>query len=381
MLFMTDCVVLLSHHIAERVSLRELRVVKYRGSRYGEAEFPMVIGPQGVEVSSFGPAETRFKVSTERVSTGVARLDTMLDGGYFRGASVLISGAPGTAKSTLAAAFAQAACGRGEKALYVSFDESAGMIERDMSSVGIRLSPHVESGLLMLYSAHGSATSGEEHFIKLKALIREHQPRCLVIDPLSAIAKAGGRVTVESFAQQLFYLTRLEGITVVVTSLTTGNDSRLDDPAAQVSTSADTWIYVSFMAKQGERNRALTIVKSRGTKHSNQVRELILSDQGVTLTDVFTAGGEVLMGSLRWEKERAVELEGKRMHAEIEHKRRLLELGEAETVARMDVLKHELEARRGELALLKLQQEEQKEQTRIEPEDLGALRGADKDPT
>jgi circadian clock protein KaiC len=377
--FMADCVVLLHHHIAERVSLRELRVVKYRGSYFAEAEFPMAFGPGGVEVSSWGPEEPDAEASTERVSSGVVRLDKMLTGGYFRGASILISGSPGTAKSILAGAFAEAACRRGEKTLYVSFDERARMIERNMISVGIRLRPHIDSGVLKIHSAQTASWSAEEHLIKLKALIREHKPRCLVIDPLSALAKAGGRIAGLGVAQQLFNLTRLEGITVLATSLTLGNDPTVEESAAEISTIADTWIHLSFVAKQGERNRALTIVKSRGTKHSNQVRELILSDQGITLVDVYSVEGEVLMGSLRWEKERAVELENNRLRVEAVHKRRELELAEAEILARMEALKCELEARRTELVLLKTQQEAQEEQTRAEQKDVGAMRGADEE--
>lgn len=191
---MADCVVMLRHRLVDWVSLRELSVVKYRGSRFQENEFPMVIGPQGIDVASFGPEETEAAVSSERVSSGVERLDTMLGGGYFRGANVLITGAPGTAKSTLGGVFAEAACRRGEKTLYVIFDERASVLVRDLCSVGIRLGPHIESGILLMYSAHTMARSTEQHLINIKEMISRHQPRCLVIDPLSAVTRVGGGV-------------------------------------------------------------------------------------------------------------------------------------------------------------------------------------------
>ena len=379
MQFMADCVVLLHHRLAERVSLRELRVVKYRGSNFAESEFPLVIGPQGMEVASFGLEEPEVEAPTERVSSGIERLDTMLSGGYYRGSSVLITGVPGTAKSTLSAAFAEAACRRGEKTLYVSFDERANELVRNLSSVGIRLGPHIESGVLRIYSERSEARSTEEHLMKIKALIREQKPRCLVIDPLSAMVKAGGRIPALGVSKELLRSARADAITIILTSLVEGADPLVEASEVAISTIADTWIHLSFVAQGGERNRALTIVKSRGTKRSNQVRELILSDQGVTLTDVYTAGGEVLMGTLRWEKERAEALEKERARAEVERKQRELELSEAETLARMEALKRQLEAQRAELALLIAQQKAQEEEWRVRQKDLSEMRDADEE--
>jgi circadian clock protein KaiC len=249
---------------------------------------------------------------------------------------------------------------------------------RNLSSVGLRLGPHIESGLLRIYSAHTAAQSSQEHLLEIRALIKAQKPCCLVIDPISAMVRAGGSVSRQGFAEQLLHITRLEGITLICVSLISGNDPSIEMSAAQISTMADTWMHVTFMEHQGERNRALSIIKSRGTKHSNQMRELILSDHGITLADVFTAGGEVLLGSMRWEKERAMELEVKLMLAEAELKRHNLELAETETLARIETLKRELEARRSELVLLNAQQEAKKERLKVEHKDLGELRGADR---
>jgi circadian clock protein KaiC len=379
MQFMADCVVLLHHLLTERVSLRELRVVKYRGSNFAESEFPLVIGSQGVEVNCFGLKELEVEAPTERVSSGIERLDTMLSGGYYRGSSVLITGAPGTAKSTLSATFAEAACRRGEKTIYVSFDERASELVRNLSSVGIRLGPHIESGVLRIYSERSEARSAEEHLMKIQALIREQKPRCMVIDPISAMVKAGGRIPALGVAKELLHSAKADAITIILTSLGEGADPLEEASEVTISTIADTWIHLSFVAQAGERNRALTIVKSRGTKRSNQVRELILSDQGVTLTDVYTAGGEVLMGTLRWEKESAEAFEEERARAEVERKRRKLELSEAETLARLEALKHQLEVQRAELALLSAQQKVQEEEWRVRQKDAGEMRGADKE--
>ncbi|MDO9545808.1 MAG: circadian clock protein KaiC [Pelolinea sp.] len=377
--FMADCVILLRHYLIERVSLRDLRVVKYRGSKFEENEFPLIIDSKGIDVTSFRSKETKGKVSNERVSSGIERLDTMLNGGFFRGSSVLITGAPGTAKSTLCAAFAEAACRRAEKTIYISFDESADELVRNMSSVNIHLAPHIESGVLYIYSENTESRSSEEHLMRIKKLISEQEPRCLVIDPLSVMIRAGGRISALGVAKELLGLTNANLITTVLSSLVEGGESMVETSGIAISTVTDTWLDLSFVAQGGERNRALSIIKSRGTRHSNQVRELILSDQGVTLTDVYTARGEVLMGSLRWARIRAEALEKELTRAEIERKRIDLELADAETLARMETLKRQLEAQRAELALLIAQQKVQEEAWSVGQKDLGEMRDADKE--
>lgn len=344
MQFMADCVVQLSHRLEERVSLRTVRTVKYRGSGFAEKAFPIVIGPRGIEVGVAEEFEPTYQASIERVSTGIERLDTMLDGGYYRGSSALISGAPGTAKSTLCGSFVEAACRRGERALYVSFDEAASEITRNLASVGIKLAPHVESGLLEIYSVRTEARSADQHLMRLRALMAEHAPRCVAIDPLSAMIKAGGEVVAMSVAERLISLTKSRGISLLLTSLLSGDTPEMEATPIAISTIADTWIHLSYVVKAGERNRALTIIKARGTAHSNQVRELILSDEGVTLTDVYNTGGEVLMGTLRWQKEEEMKAAEARREADLRRRERELALAEAEARARMEVIQREIEA-------------------------------------
>lgn len=352
MRFMADCVVLLRHYVADRVSVREARVVKYRGTSFAENEVPMVIGRTGIEMAAIGSLNMGYQVSNERISTGVERLDGMLDGGYYRGTSVLITGAPGTSKTSLAGAFTEAACLRGERALYVSFDEASAEIVRNLASIGIDLAPHLESGLLSIQSFRSELRGAEEHLAALRELMRQHRPHCMVVDPLSAMLKAGGLVSAMSAAQRLLYWSKAEGVTLLFTSLLEATDPETEATELRISTIADTWIHVTYVVQGGERNRALTVVKSRGTRHSNQVRELILSDEGITLADVYSAQGQVLMGTLRWQQEEAERVERRRRQLELEHKRRELEAAEAEAEARMRALELELELRRAESAAL-----------------------------
>jgi len=348
--FMVDCVVRFERRLEHGVALHRLQITKYRGSDFVAGEFPVSFGPAGMEVGAPEPAEIRHEASSERVSAGFERLDTMLGGGLFRGSSTLITGVPGTSKTTLAGKFAEAACRRGERTLFVSFDEGAEPIARNLSSVGIQLKPHIKSGLLRMHSARTESIGAEDHLVKLKSLIREHRPRCMVIDPLSAIAKAGGLSAARAVANRLIYMVKDEKVTVVVTAINTVNDPQTEATDLQISRIADTWIHLSYLIRSGERNRALTIIKSRGTWHSNQVRELILSNTGPMLADVYTAGGEVLMGTLRWEKEGEEKAKTIQRRAEFDHKRGELQVAEAETHARIKALQQDLERQRVELA-------------------------------
>jgi circadian clock protein KaiC len=277
----------------------------------------------------------------------------MLRGGYHRGSNVLISGAPGTAKSTLSGLFAAAACERGERTLYVSFDEGAEQIVRNLRSVNIRLAPHVKSGLLEMYSTRTRGPNIEDQFGDLRARVRAHKPRCLVVDPLSALSTKLSHLASADAAQQFLDFLKAEGITVVNTSLMDGLSTD-EATATGISTIADTWIHVSYVVQDGERNRALTIVKSRGTGHSNQVRELTLSNTGVSLTDVFIAQGKVLMGVARWEWEQEELATKDRTKVAADLKRLHLKLAQAEAAARLQVVKTEMEARSAEIDVLTL---------------------------
>jgi len=352
MQFMVDCTVTLNHELVRGVSQRSLRVVKYRGSSFSENESPFLIGEAGLEVAGGRrvgwPKPPKGLKVTERISSGVKRLDAMLGGGYYRGAGILITGFPGTAKSTLAGAFAEAACGRGEKTVFMSFDSDADEVVRNLASVNIRLERFVKSGLLRLISARAVTGSAEIHLMQIKQHTKEHDASCVVIDPVSALAKAGNEETAYSVAERLLDWSKSAGITLVCTSLLQEGSNLAERTPLQISTIADTWIHLNYLVHAGERNRGLSIIKSRGTSHSNQVRELVLSNKGVTLADAYTAGGEVLMGTLRWEKERAEQsardeelATARKVLASIDHE-------EAEIEVRIKSAQRELLAKRSE---------------------------------
>lgn len=351
MQFMVDCVVRLNRQLEQGLSMHRVQITKYRGSDFLAGEVPVSFGASGMEVAPPEPAEILHRASTERISAGFERLDKMLGGGLFRGSSTLITGLPGTSKTTLAGKFAEAACRRGERTLFVSFDEGSEPIVRNLGSVGIQFRPHLKSGLLRMYSARTESTGAEDHLVKLKSLIRDYAPRCMVIDPLSAIGKAGGLAAARAVASRLIYMMKDQGITVFVTAINEDDDPAAEATDLEVSTIADTWIHLSYVIRSGERNRALTIIKSRGTWHSNQVRELILGATGPVLADVYTAGGEVLMGTLRWEKEDEERGKTLQRRAAFDHKRRELQVSEADTRARIKAMENDLERQRTELTL------------------------------
>src|SRR5204863_8654650 len=240
--------------------VRQLQIAKYRGSDFTAGEFSLSFGPSGMEVVAPEPAEIKHEASAERVSAGFERLDTMLGGGLFRGSSTLITGAPGTSKTTLSGKFAEAACRRGERTLFVSYDESAEQIMRNLSSVGIELKTHVASGLLRMYSARTEAIGAEEQLTRLTSLVREHQPQCMVIDPLTAIAKAGSLDAARTVATRFINMVKDAGSSLYVTALSGAEDPRAESTALEISSIADTWIHLSYLVLGGERNRALTIV-------------------------------------------------------------------------------------------------------------------------
>jgi len=379
MQFMVDCSVSLNHRVVLGVSQRNLRVQKYRGSTFDENESPFVIGSNGFDVAiarKLGRVDA--KVTNERVTSGVKRLDTMLGGGYYRGASVLITGFPGTAKTTLSGAFAEAACGRGERTMFVGFDSDGTEVIRNLASVGIRLDRYVKRGLLRMISARTITGSAETLLVRIKALAKAHEARCLVIDPVSTLSKAGNELTAHGVAERLIDWSKADGITLVCTSLLDEMSGQTEGGTPlQISTLADTWIHLNYLVQAGERNRGMSIIKSRGMAHSNQVRELILSDAGVTLADIYTAGGEVLMGTLRWEKESAERVANEVAEVAGKLKRVSLDAEEAVLEVRAKSLQTELLAKQVEKTMLARTTESRQQALSRGRTRMRELRGAD----
>jgi circadian clock protein KaiC len=363
--FLTDCVIVLQHRIVGHTAARRLRILKCRGVAHSSNEMALVLSSSGLEIDTPRTTEMEHRVFSERISTGVARLDTMLDGGYLRGTCTLISGAPGTSKTSLAGAFAEAACDRGERTLFVSFEEAGEAIARNLASVNIRLGRFVRSGQLRIFSVPASGTTPEAHTLRIGSLLDEHEARCLVVDPVSALIHAGASEFAADALLGLLDLAKRRGVTVLLTaSLLDGSNQTEENSAVGLSSIADTWMHLSYVAAAGERNRALTIVKSRGTAHSNQVRELVLSSHGLSLVDVYTAGGAVLMGALRRQKE-------EQERAEQRHAARVEQVRDdeiasaiAEAQTRIASLRADVEHKKAEWRLLK------------ESSKAGAARGA-----
>jgi circadian clock protein KaiC len=351
--FIADCVVTMHHRVLQGTAVRFIRVAKYRGAAHSANEFPLVITAAGLEVAAGPAADPSYPASSERVSTGVERLDGMLSGGYHRGSSILITGVPGTAKTTLAVAFARAAAMRGEKTVFISFDETPDQIVRNVASVGLDLQPHLDSGMLQLRSFRGGVESPEAQVARIRTLLRQVQPRHLVMDPLSSLSRPALEQDMDGAAIRLIEICKSAGITLMSTSLLGNGDPLLEKSPLNVSALADTWMHVTYIDQGGERNRALTIIKARGTGHSNQIRELVLSDSEVTLADVYAVGGKVLMGTQRWEKETEVRHARAAAKSAAMLRQQKVELTLAETTARLRTLAQEQKLQEAELQQIK----------------------------
>jgi circadian clock protein KaiC len=301
--YAADAVIRLAYRIEHGLLQRIVRVVKIRQAGYAAGEHPFIITGHGLDVSYAATMRTEPPISFERVSTGVPQLDQMMLGGLLRGSTTLISGLPGTAKSTLGASFLAAGLEAGERCLLIALDESASQLLANVQSVGIDLKPFVDSGQLALLSLNAASAIAEEHYLTIERLIETHHPSLLVIDPVSAFEKAGGRSVARIVIERLTWLVKSRGMTAIFTAVADSQFGELESTTAHVSAIADTWIHLSFAVKGGERNRTLTIVKSRGTAHSNQLREMVLSGSGISLQDVYQIQGEFLLGTARLERE------------------------------------------------------------------------------
>lgn len=298
--YVADCVVLLDHRIVDQVSTRRLRVVKYRGSAHGTNEYPFLITPRGLSVMPITSLRLDHEAPAERVSMGVPDLDGMLGGrGVFRGSSVLVSGSPGTGKSSIAASFVAAACARGERALMFSYEESRAQLVRNMASVGIDLARWIEAGLLEIVAARPTVFGLEQHLVSIHDRVLEFSPDVVVIDPINNLTLGEHDTSLKPTLMRLFDFLKQRRVTGLYTSLASDHRSATNEQDVQVSSLMDTWLLLGNRELNGERTRTLQIIKSRGMKHSNQVREFVLDDHGLTLVDVYMAGNDVLTGAAR----------------------------------------------------------------------------------
>jgi len=298
--YVSDCVILLDQRVMEQSATRRLRILKYRGSAHGGNEMPFLIDDHGVSVLPITSLGLAHQASTAHVSTGVAGLDGMFaKKGYFRGNSVLVSGTAGTGKSSLAAHFAKAACRRGERCLYFAFEESASQIARNMRSIGIDLEPWMRRDLLRVHAARPTALGLEAHLVAMHRLIEDYEPRVVVVDPVTNLIAVGSDIEVKAMLARLIDFMKMRQITALFTSLTQGS-AAAEATDLGVSSLMDVWMLLGNLEANGERNRAIQVVKARGMAHSNQVREFVMTDRGITLVDVSRrADGSVAIGSAR----------------------------------------------------------------------------------
>jgi circadian clock protein KaiC len=345
--YVSDCVILLDHRVDDQRSTRRLRIVKYRGTTHGTNEYPFLIDEDGISVMPITSLRLEHRAPSVRISSGVPELDRMLGGGYYRGSSVLISGTAGTGKTTLAAQFVEAACRRGERSSYFSFEESSAQLMRNMRSIGIRLAPHVSGGRLQIHSTRPSMHGLEMHLATMMKAIREWQPQVVVIDPLSSIA-SGTHTEAGQLATRLVDFLKGAGITGLFTTLTgpSGPESMTE---VGISSLMDSWLLVRELETNGERNRGLYVLKSRGTAHSNQIREFVMTSRGIRLRDVYVGPEGVLAGSSRTNQEEKERASALTLRQDIEGQTRQLLRRRRTLQAQVEALRTEFEAEADEL--------------------------------
>ncbi|MFP5221712.1 MAG: circadian clock protein KaiC [Acidobacteriota bacterium] len=375
--YVSDCVVDLNVQVKGDIATRRLRIVKYRGTVHGTNEYPFLIGATGFSVMPITSIGLDYDVSSGRVSTGIERLDTMLGGqGYFRGASVLVSGTAGTGKSSLAAAFAEATCASGDKCLYFAFEEPVSQIIRNMSSIGIDLAKWEKAGKLRFHASRPSAFGMEMHLLTMYQMVKEFRPHAVIIDPISNMSSAGNAKEVRSVLTRFVDFLKGTGITTLFTDLTSGKMVG-EYTEVDISSLMDTWILLRNIETGGERNRALFVLKSRGMEHSNQVREFFLSHQGLQLADAYLGPEGVLMGSARANQEARERRFAAQRRQERESKRRTIEAERHLLESQMQALQQRMVSMGLELEALAKDTQAQDEALHDDRREMGRIRQVD----
>lgn len=374
--YVSDCVILLDHRVNDQVSTRRLRVVKYRGSTHGTNEYPFLIGEDGFSVLPVTSVSLANSTSSERVPTGVKELDDMLGGqGYYRGSSVLVSGTAGTGKSSLSAYFANATCERGEKCLYFAFEESRTQIVRNMASIGLDLQKHLDSGLLEIHASRPMHQGLETHLALIQKMVQSKKPCAVILDPISNFETVGSTRDVNAMLIRLIDYLKQHSITGFFVSFNSGGGIH-ESTEIGMSSLMDTWILLRDLEHQGERNRGIYVLKSRGMKHSNQVREFHISEAGISLREVYVGPEGVMTGTARTAQEmremdvRVAQVEDvERRKSAAEKRKRALE-------AQIAALEAEMESERIELELAEKSQSRQQERASESRSQMATSRGA-----
>jgi len=368
--YVSDCVILLDHRVINQISTRRLRIIKYRGSVHGTNEYPFLIDEEGISVLPITSLGLEKEVSSERISSGIPAMDAMLGGkGFFKGSSILVSGTAGTGKTSIAAYFANEACNRKEKCIYFAFEESPKQIIRNMHSIDVDLQKHIDKGLLQFHASRPTLHGLEMHLVAIYKIIKKFKPRVVILDPITNLITVGSVSEVKGMLIRLIDFLQEEQITVMFTALTLSNiiNEQTDEG---VSSLVDAWILVRDIEFNGERNRGMYIMKSRGMKHSNQVREFVITDKGLDLVEVYLGPEGVLTGSAR-ETQKLHEQTGEVLRdfavsskdRELIRKRKVLE-------AKISNLQMEFESAEEELNKMYQQEELIKQVTRTTREEI-----------
>jgi circadian clock protein KaiC len=376
--YVSDCVIVLDHRVADQISSRRLRVVKYRGSTHGTNEYPFLIDEDGISVLPVTSLGLQQIASTARIPTGIPRLDAMLGGaGYYKGSNVLVSGTAGTGKTSVAVLFAVSACSRGERALYFSFEESPSQIIRNMRSIGIDLEPWVQKGLLQFQANRPTFAGLEMHLMTISKAVNAFKPQVVIFDPLTSFIIGDNENEVKMMVMRLMDLMKINKCTTLFTSLILGGSSS-EQSQLHIASLIDTWLLLDDIEIGGERNRGIYILKSRGMAHTNQIREFLLTDHGVELRDVYVGPSGVLTGSARLVQEAQEKAVQTLREQEVES--RQLELERKRTVLDAQIAALRAEFAVQEIASIKIIGQEQAQEAQLVKEraDMGRSRKADK---
>jgi circadian clock protein KaiC len=373
--YVSDCVIFLDHRVREQTSTRRLRVVKYRGSSHGVDEYPFLIDERGFSVLPITSMRLDHLATAERVSSGVKDLDMMLEGkGFFRGSSVMVTGTAGSGKTSLATHFTNQACQDGERCLYIAFEESPSQIIRNVRSIGIDLEPHVKKGNLRLEAWRPTQSGLEMHLLKIHKLVEEFKPSAVVVDPVTNLTYENSN-ELHAMLMRLMDFLKTRQITAMFTTLTNGG-AALEQTAVGISSLVDSWILLRDVEVNGERNRCLYVLKSRGMAHSNQVREFLFSDHGIELVPAYVGAGNVLTGSARLAQEAQEKALAISRRQETEQKRKELELKRAAVEGQIALLRAQFAEEEDRFSRLIHQDEEREEQMEQDKEQMSKIRKA-----
>ena len=375
--YVSDCVISLDHRVVDQVTTRRIRVVKYRGTTHGTNEYPFLIEKDGISIWPITSVQLEHKATGERIPTGIERLNTMLGGkGFYRGSSILLSGTAGTGKTSVAATFADAACRRGERCLYFSFEESPSQIIRNMATIGLDLQQWMKKGLLRFDTVRPFHYGLEMHLARTIKAITEFEPAVVIIDPISGLDTSGTNLEVKAAMMRLMDFLKQRGVTAMLTDLKTGGSER-DRTDAAISSLVDTWMVLRDLESNGERNRGLHVIKSRGMGHSNQVREFVLSNEGIQLTDVYIGPSGMLTGSARVAQEARERAEHVTLNAEAERQQLALECKRAALEGQIAALRAEFSAEEATVTRIVSQDKLREKSVALDKAEMGRSRQHD----